>query len=373
MPDRGAPAQPPGEIFGLKRKPQIIRKLNRLSVRLTQLQDIGGCRIIVEKNQDVDQLLSFIAACVKRQPHLKIDRITDYREKGRDITGYRALHLLFNQSGYKLELQIRSRIQHYWAESIERTSVVYGYHLKEGEGDAHVIRYFQRLSDAFYEIESGREPSPQTKLEIDQLKARSEEVIQTSDRGKVLDSYVNEDIIKTLTEKETKNPNPINNWIIVFDWNSGAFVSWDIVGRSPDEAIAAYVKYEKAFPVEQNYEVVLIGSSKVATVRRTHSHYFGIENFGTILENIDESIIGFSARMDIDVGARQILLKLHTKHFWGRKAVALSTLKNHFCQSVLTFESSLEVLVGKGLVLRDGANGPVALNIKMRNEIEQYI
>ena len=33
----------------LKRKPQIIRKLNRLSVRLTQLQDIGGCRIIVEK------------------------------------------------------------------------------------------------------------------------------------------------------------------------------------------------------------------------------------------------------------------------------------------------------------------------------------
>jgi (p)ppGpp synthase/HD superfamily hydrolase len=30
----------------LKRKPQIIRKLNRLHVRLTQLQDIGGCRII---------------------------------------------------------------------------------------------------------------------------------------------------------------------------------------------------------------------------------------------------------------------------------------------------------------------------------------
>lgn len=357
----------------LKRKPQIIRKLNRLSVRLTQLQDVGGCRIIVDKDTDVDQLHAFIENRVNAQSNLKIDRITDYREKGRDITGYRALHILLYRSGYKLELQIRSRIQHYWAESIERTSVIYGYHLKEGEGDPAVIGYFQRLSDAFYEIESGRQPSPQVTLEIDQLKTSSEKIIESSDKGRVFDSYVNEDIIKTLTEKEAGHPNPINNWIIVFDWSSGAFVSWDIVGRSPEDAIEAYVRYEKAFPVEKNFEVVLIGSSKVATVRRTHSHYFGIENYGTILENLEESIIGFSRRMDIDVGARQILLKLHTKHFWGRKSVAISTLKNHFCKGVITFESSLDILASKGLIIRENANGPISLNIKMRNEIEQYI
>ena len=34
----------------LKRKPQIVRKLKRLSVRLTQLQDIGGCRIIASRS-----------------------------------------------------------------------------------------------------------------------------------------------------------------------------------------------------------------------------------------------------------------------------------------------------------------------------------
>lgn len=44
----------------LKRKPQIVRKLKRLSVRLTQLQDIGGCRIIVDSNKDVDRLIEFI-------------------------------------------------------------------------------------------------------------------------------------------------------------------------------------------------------------------------------------------------------------------------------------------------------------------------
>lgn len=357
----------------LKRKPQIIRKLGRLSVRLTQLQDIGGCRIIVEKNADVDRLLVFITDQVERQSALSIERITDYRDRGRDITGYRALHVLLSRGGYKLELQIRSRIQHYWSESIERTSVVYGYYLKENEGDPAVIGYFQRLSDAFFELESGREPSAKTKLEIDQLKAQSEKIIESSDRGRVLDSYVNEGIIKTLTEIEARNPNPINNWIIVFDWNTGAFVSWDIVGRSSEDAMEAYVRYENSYPVEKNFEVVLIGSSKVATVRRTHSHYFGIETYGNVLENIDQSIIGFSRRMDIDVGARQILLKLHTKHFWGEKSVAQSTLKNHFCQGVITFDYSLDVLVEKELVHRKGANGPVSLNIKKRNEIEQYV
>lgn len=66
------------------------------------------------------------------------------------------LHVILDKNGYKLELQIRSRIQHYWAESIERTSVIYGHHLKEQEGAPEVISYFRLLSDLFYEIEAIR-------------------------------------------------------------------------------------------------------------------------------------------------------------------------------------------------------------------------
>ena len=357
----------------LKRKPQIVRKLNRLSVRLTQLQDIGGCRIILEKNQDVDQVLAQLKSKVEAMRDLAITRVTDYREKGRDITGYRAVHVLLERNKRKLELQLRSRIQHYWAESIERTSVIYGRHLKEGEGDPTVISYFQNLSDAFYEIESGRAPSARACIEIDSLKQQTEELMRATGSTKVFDSFVNEDIIKTLVETERRNPNPINNWIIVFDWNSGEFVSWDIVGRSPDEAIEAYVRYEKNFPAESNFEVVLIGSSRVATVRKTHSHYFGIDNYGRILESLEDSIAGFSQDGGLDLGERQILLKLRTKHFWGKKTVAQETLRNHFCKDVTTFATSLEKLVAKGLVLREAAAGPVSLNIKMRNDIDALV
>ena len=357
----------------LKRKPQIVRKLNRLSVRLTQLQDIGGCRIIVQKNADVDRIHKYLTEKVKSQSVFTIDRTTDYRELGRDDTGYRSLHVLLKRGGVHLELQIRSRIQHYWSESIERTSVIYGYHLKESEGDKQVIGYFKNLSDVFYDIEAGRETTLEKRLKVDELRDSCERIIQQSDRHKVFDSFVNEDIIRTLTEKESKNPAGLNNWILVFDWNAGAFVSWDIVSRNPSDAVETYIEYERMFPVESGYEVVLVGSSEVATVRQTHSHYFGIESYENILENLDTSIVGFSRKIDIDIGARQILSTLHRRRFWGKKTVSIDTLSNHFCKGVLTFESSLRSLHDRQLVQTSSKNGGVSLNIQKKAEIEQYV
>lgn len=354
----------------LKRKPQIMRKLKRLSVRLTQLQDIAGCRIIVHKNSDVNNLQDYIVKSIEKQSVFSIERMTDYRERGRDDTGYRALHIILKRNKLHIELQIRSRIQHYWSESIERTSVIYGHHLKEGEGDKTIIRYFKVLSDAFFDIEGGHEPNIDTRLSIDNLRERCEFLIKASQNGKNFDSYVNEDIIKTLVQKESSNKGTLNNWILVFDWNQGNFVSWDIVSRIPDEAVASYIEYERQFPVDEGYEVVLVGSSDVATVRQTHSHYFGIETYGNTLENIDSSIIGFSRKIDIDVGARQILSTLHRRHFWGKKTASIDTLKNHFCKGVLTFDSSMQTLLDRKLI---HLNNGISLNISKKSDIEQYL
>ncbi len=354
----------------LKRKPQIIRKLQRLKVRLSQLQDIGGLRIIVPRSADVDRLRKYLEQQVATRGHFKVHRVTDYRERGRDRTGYRGLHLILSRDQSALELQIRSRVQHYWAESIERTSVIYGYHLKEEEGDPSVLRYFQLLSDAFYELEAGRQASLEQRLAIDSLRASCEQLIEASPRGRVLDSFVNEGVIRTLTEKESRGGRGLNNWVIVFDWNTGQFVSWDIVARNPDEAVAAYVRHEKNFPQDAGFEVVLIGSSEVATVRETHSHYFGIEAYDTILETLDTSVVGFRRKIDLDVGARQILGVLYRHHFWGRKTVSRETLKNHYCQKVLTFDASLDALAEKTLVY---SYGGVSLRLSMKSEIESYL
>lgn len=354
----------------LKRKPQILRKLRRLSVRLTQLQDIGGCRIIVQSNREVDSLKEYIERNIEKTDNLNLVRSTDYRVRGRDDSGYRAVHLIIENNCKVIELQIRSMIQHYWAESIERTSVIYGSHLKEQEGDPAVIAYFKKLSDIFYELEAGRQPSGQAQVELDKLRREAEEIIEESGKGQVLSAFVNDDIMRTLAEKEKSSAKGINNWIFVFDWKSGSFLTWDIVSRNPDDAADIYSDYERQYPAEDQFEVVLIGSSDVSTVRKTHSHYFGVAAYDKVLESLQDSIVGFSKRMELDVGARQIIGTLARRRFWGSKKASEDTLRNHFCKDVLTFDSSLRSLKLKGLISTEGG---VSLEIKRKAEIEQYL
>ncbi len=358
----------------LKRKPQILRKLRRFPVRLTQLQDIGGLRIIVNQNSDVDRLVDYIQKILKQQSAVSIKKIVNYREKGRDDSGYRATHVILEREGVVLELQIRSRIQHYWAELIERTSVIYGHHLKELEGDRVVISYFKELSNLFYEIESGRRPSADQKYELERLRSDAEQLISNADSKNVFSNFENEGIVKTLIDQEKRlGGGEFNNWIFVFNWNLGSFISWDIIGLDPKTAITSYVEFERRYPSEHGFEVVLVGSSSVANIRETHSHYFGLNQKENVLETLNESIVGFSNKMDIDVGARQILAVMERKHFWGTKTILPDTLKNHYCQDVLTFDTSLNALINKDLIHKGDATRGVALNIKKKKEIESYL
>lgn len=354
----------------LKRKPQIIRKLNRFSVRLTQLQDIGGCRIIVNTNNDVNKLHEFISRKLEESTFAKVIRTTDYREKGRDDTGYRALHIIMEVSGKMLELQLRSRIQHYWSESIERTSVIYGHRLKEKDGDQTVIDYFKLFSDSLHDIETYKRIQPATEILLQEKREIAESIIHNNSGSAHLSGFVNQNVMKTMKQIEGRDTGQFNNWILVFDWSDGNFVTWEMVSRNPEEAVGAYLRYESEFPEDDRKEVVMIGTSNVEMVQHTHSHYFGIDHHNSALEGMEKSIIGLSKRSKIDVGARRILMTMKNRTFWGPKKVSVSTLNNHFCGNIASFHESLNELRSLGLIL--GAD-PISLDIKKKTVIDELI
>lgn len=357
----------------LKRKPQIIRKLKRFSVRLSQLQDIGGCRIIFESNDDIDSFIALINMKLNKGRYFTIDRVVDYRDKGRDDSGYRAVHIIGDKDNVKFEIQIRSRIQHYWAESIERTSVVYGYYLKELEGDKVVLDYFKTTSNIFHDIESKRRPTNDQINELDELRTHSERIIRESDKRNIFDSFVNEAFIQAMISRESSLRGSFQNWMIVFNWNTGAFNYWEVISRNSEEAIKKYAEYEKKWKANDGYEVVMIGSSDVSTIRQTHSHYFGIETYDNILEDFDASVIGFTKRKVLDSDSRQILEKLHRHDNWGTNKCSLGTLKNHYCAGILAFDEAMETLEKMGFVVSFGPKGPVSLNVKKKAEIESFL
>jgi hypothetical protein len=273
-------------------------------------------------------------------------------------------------SGRMLELQIRSQIQHYWSESIERTSVVYGYRLKEKEGDKKIIQYFKEFSNLLHDIESGRKISPDQEIILQELREESEKIIEGSYFWRGLSGYINQDVIKTMIEIEKGNRGQINNWILVFDWSDGCFITWEMVGRDPEKATTEYLRYESEFTEDDRMEVVMIGTSSIETVMKTHSHYFGISQHNLALEGMQSSIIGLSKRSKIDVGARRILMTLINRSFWGVKKVKISTLKNHFCGNIATFDHSLLEL--RKLDIIDGVD-PISIDVKKKSIVDQLI
>ena len=358
----------------LKRRPQILRKLRRLHVRLSQLQDIAGARIILDANQDVDEAVRYLQKMISQQKDISLVRDVDYRMKGRDDSGYRARHIVLAKDGYKIELQLRSRIQHYWAETIERTSVVYGHFLKELDGDDRVLDYFKQLSDVLYEFEANRKPTTPQRLRLDRLHSVALAVIQTSDSRNILVSHPDKNVLKTLTEISANAQDVrLDNWILIFDWNTGGFVQWLKASHDPKEAIALYSNNEKDYSAEDGFEVVLVGASDPSTIENTHSHYFGIESYDGVLKSIDDTFDSIEREALLSIDERRIVSALYTRKFWGGRTMSLSTIKNHLCEGIGDFDSVVEGLIRKGLLIRGSNVGPVSLNVDKKVEIDKLM
>jgi ppGpp synthetase/RelA/SpoT-type nucleotidyltranferase len=75
----------------------IIEKLNRESLRLSQMQDIAGCRAVVNDIEEQDRIVNVIAAAFAGIS------ITDRRLK--PSHGYRAVHLIIREQGKAIEVQ----------------------------------------------------------------------------------------------------------------------------------------------------------------------------------------------------------------------------------------------------------------------------
>lgn len=108
----------------------ISDKLRRESIRLTQIQDIAGCRLIVSDIANQDQVVQSLTNLFEDTT------IIDRRQQ--PSHGYRAVHVLVRCQGKLIEIQIRTSLQHLWAELSEKLSDVIDPAIKYGSGDENV-------------------------------------------------------------------------------------------------------------------------------------------------------------------------------------------------------------------------------------------
>ena len=96
----------------LKQPKSVIAKLRRHQTKLSTIEDIGGCRIIVETMLDARSVVDVLS------DSLDVVRKRDYWDGLHD--GYRACHLIARLSErHRVEIQVRTEIQNEWANLSE--------------------------------------------------------------------------------------------------------------------------------------------------------------------------------------------------------------------------------------------------------------
>jgi hypothetical protein len=151
----------------LKRIPSIVAKLSKQdSMRLSQMQDIGGCRAVLRSVTAARRVRDLY---LRRRSSAVLVGAKDYVATPA-ASGYRSFHLVYRYqsgrsaaraayNGQLVEIQVRSKLQHAWATAVETVGLVTFQALKSSEGTPEWLDLFRHISCLFAASE-GTAPVP---------------------------------------------------------------------------------------------------------------------------------------------------------------------------------------------------------------------
>jgi ppGpp synthetase/RelA/SpoT-type nucleotidyltranferase len=250
----------------LKRMPSIRKKLRKIAVNLDKIQDLGGCRVILPTIEDV-RLFSE-EWCARGQHHLR--KPDDYIVKPKS-SGYRSLHLKLDYAdekyaaflGRRIEVQVRTHLQHTWATAGEAVGLYRNEDLKAGQGDPEWLRLLYLMASEFAEAEDCPEipdapPSPERREEIREFdrKLNATEILdRLSHAFRFTDEYVMEKEYRFL--------------LIQYDHAAEKVVVKGFVNAP--EGARSYDTAESA----QSIDAVLVSLDRLKNLKAAFPNYFG--------------------------------------------------------------------------------------------------
>jgi ppGpp synthetase/RelA/SpoT-type nucleotidyltranferase len=157
----------------LKRQPRIVGKLTRFPrMELTYMQDIGGCRAILDTNSTVDA----VRGRIERQKS-DIVKVDDYIASPRS-SGYRALHIVVRREGALIEIQLRTYSQQRWAMLVEDLDSAFRLNLKDEQGPAEVLEYLRVYAAGLAEHDRSGEVSRRTARLVATARANAQRALR---------------------------------------------------------------------------------------------------------------------------------------------------------------------------------------------------
>jgi ppGpp synthetase/RelA/SpoT-type nucleotidyltranferase len=262
-------------VARLKRMQAIRKKLRRIGLNLNQLQDLGGCRAILNSMADVRSLVGSIRERSRHEMRPEKDYIASPKSDG-----YRSHHLILSYRGEgaaamhddrRIEIQVRTRLQHSWATAVEAVGLFRGEYLKGSQGDAQWLRLFKLMSAEFAAAEGCPEPPdlPQQVIRISEIRHLDKELeaSRTLDKLSYAVHYTRDAVINPLSRP--------TYYLIRFDNLTKEVLVEPIF--YPKSAVSSYDNAEaldnKTGTNKEN--IVLVEADKLESLKVAYPNYFG--------------------------------------------------------------------------------------------------
>lgn len=279
-----------------KRLTSIAAKLARFpNMKLTQMQDIGGCRAVVKSAAAVDKLAKFYQN-TSRIKH-KLATCDDYIAEP-PKSGYRGIHLVYryysDKSGtkkyndLKIEIQLRSQYQHAWATAVETVGTFIGHALKSSVGEADWLRFFSLMGSALALRE--RTPLvPGTPTARSELMAELDHYTDLLSVENRLRAYG--DALREIDEGSSD----AHYYLLRLDPSSNELTITGFKLSEIAEAERQYAEAETHVKAHPGTDAVLVAVESVAALRRAYPNYFA--DTRVFVELLKQALSGHQKRI----------------------------------------------------------------------------
>lgn len=261
----------------IKRMSSIEAKLSRFHrMRMSQMQDIGGARVILGNVGHVRKLVqTYLESDLKHS----LDAMDDYIDSPK-ASGYRGIHMVYRYNSDKqapavynglcIELQFRTRLQHAWATAVETVGTFLQQALKSSQGEERWLRFFALMGSVFAHKERCPSLVPDTPLVQKDLVDEVRKLANVLNVHYVLRAY--QQAIRVAREGEDRRSNYF--YLLVLEPQSGKMTVTGYPRARLDQATTDYLREERRVAGAAGAEAVLVSVDSIASLERAYPNYF---------------------------------------------------------------------------------------------------